>query len=186
MSLRIAGVLAACGMALQPDAPLELGRVERDLTGDGRPEILRVVGTRRSADRMDAVFTIESGGALVYRTELRPLTPQAFDAGPPLTHDEYEITLRQFGGWFFDARKFQTPEAFLEALHDSVPLHVARIPVVIAGNRPEHEHRDGAAIWAEIRASPVTIFTFSPGGDALTAIGWSARAGRFYSLLECC
>jgi len=32
----------------------------------------------------------------------------------------------------------------------------------------------------------VTIFTFSPGGDAIVAIGWSARAGRFYRLLECC
>jgi hypothetical protein len=30
------------------------------------------------------------------------------------------------------------------------------------------------------------IFTFSPGGDELVAIGWSARAGRFYRLLECC
>jgi len=24
------------------------------------------------------------------------------------------------------------------------------------------------------------VFTFSPGGDAIVAIGWSARAGRFY------
>ena len=37
-----------------------------------------------------------------------------------------------------------------------------------------------------IADSPVTIFTYSPGGDAIVAIGWSAKAGRFYRLLECC
>lgn len=32
----------------------------------------------------------------------------------------------------------------------------------------------------------LTIFTFSPGGDRIEAIAWSAQAGRFYRLLECC
>ena len=65
-------------------------------------------------------------------------------------------------------------------------LRVAEIPDVIARDRQPSDTRDGNEIWEEILRSPVTIFTFSPGGDVVVAIGWSARAGRFYRLLECC
>ncbi len=63
---------------------------------------------------------------------------------------------------------------------------MAEIPDVIARDRQAADTRDGSVIWQEIRKAPVTIFTFSPGGDAIEAIGWSARAGRFYRLLDCC
>lgn len=63
---------------------------------------------------------------------------------------------------------------------------VAGIPDAIARDRQPSETRDSVEIWKEILNSPATIFTFSPGGDAIVAIGWSARAGRFYRLLECC
>lgn len=65
-------------------------------------------------------------------------------------------------------------------------LRVPEIPDVIARDKQPSDRRDGGEIWEEILKSPVTIFTFSPGGDAIVAIGWSARAGRFYRLLECC
>jgi hypothetical protein len=44
----------------------------------------------------------------------------------------------------------------------------------------------GTVIWDEIQQAAVTIFRFSPGGDTIEAIGWNARAGRFYPLLSCC
>jgi hypothetical protein len=37
---------------------LVLGLVERDLTGDGKPETLRVVGVGPPVDNLDATFTI--------------------------------------------------------------------------------------------------------------------------------
>lgn len=40
--------------------------------------------------------------------------------------------------------------------------------------------------WAEIRRAGVTLFEFSPGGDAIIVIAWSSRDRRFYRLLECC
>jgi hypothetical protein len=63
---------------------------------------------------------------------------------------------------------------------------VPEIPSVIARDSQPSDTRDGGEIWEEILKSSVTVFTFSPGGDAIVAIGWSARAGRFYRLLECC
>jgi len=41
-------------------------------------------------------------------------------------------------------------------------------------------------IWEEMQRTGVTVFTFSPGGDIVTAIAWSERDRRFYRLLECC
>jgi len=32
----------------------------------------------------------------------------------------------------------------------------------------------------------ITVFQYSPGGDAIDVIGWSAADARFYNLLECC
>ena len=96
--LRMASLLIALTVVLQPDTTVVLGLVGRDLTGDGKPEILRVLGVGPTIDNLEATFTVESAGTTLYRF----------------------------------------------------------------------------------------TFTFSPGGDAIVAIGWSARAGRFYRLLECC
>ena len=58
--------------------------------------------------------------------------------------------------------------------------------------RPLHEQESivdlggpGAALtpFADMTA---VVLTFSPGGDIIEAIGWNARAGRFYRLLSCC
>jgi hypothetical protein len=44
----------------------------------------------------------------------------------------------------------------------------------------------GAEIWREMHHIGVTIFQFSAGGDAITAIGWSPTHKRFLRLVECC
>jgi hypothetical protein len=91
---------------------------------------------------------------------------------------------------------------------------VARIPEVIARDRrfqfivdsltaAGHAHAEaeeharhlpdapvdtssGAAIWQDVLAAGVTVFVFSPGGDRVQSIAWSARDRRFYQLVECC
>ena len=83
-------------------------------------------------------------------------------------------------------RSFSDRREFVDSLRAMARLRVAEIPDVIARDRQPSDTRDGDEIWEEILKSPVTIFTFSPGGDVVVAIGWSARAGRFYRLLECC
>ena len=175
-------------LALQAAVAVPLAFVERDLTGDGEPEVLRVVGVGPSIDELDVTFTIESGGAEVYRTALAPLTRTVgFDAGRrELSADEHRTRLIEFGAWFFGEGKFQSPSAFVESLTASAPGRVPQIPEVIASDRPGPLPVDGRAIWDEIRAAPVTIFGFSPGGDTVEAIGWSPSRGRFFRLLECC
>jgi hypothetical protein len=44
----------------------------------------------------------------------------------------------------------------------------------------------GITRWEAIQASAVTVFVFSPGGDRVQAVAWSARDHRFYQLVECC
>ena len=74
----------------------------------------------------------------------------------------------------------------MEYLRAHARLHITEIPNVIAGDRQASDTVPGNVIWEEILSSPVTIFTFSPGGDLIEAIGWNVRAGRFYRLLSCC
>ncbi len=110
-----------------------------------------------------------------------------FDAGRRvISAEEHRLRLNGFGSWFFAHEKFQRPAEFVDRLRVSAPGRLAQIPDVIARDRKDSDPRTGNAIWDEILKSPATIFTFSPGGDEIVAIGWSAVAGRFYRILECC
>ena len=186
--LTIASLLIALSVAFQAAATVALGLVERDLTGDGKPEILRVVGVGPTIDDLEATFTIESAGTTIYQFRLERLTRTVgFDAGRRvISAEQHRARLKEFDGWFFAQEKFQRPEAFVTSLAQMARGRAAQIPDVISRDRPASDPRDGSVIWQEIQNSPVTIFTFSPGGDSVVAIGWSARAGRFYRLLECC
>jgi hypothetical protein len=184
----IVWLFIASTLWLQPDATVVLGLVGRDLTGDGKPETLRVVGVGPTRDNLEATFTIESEGQTIYRFKLAPLTRSVgYDAGRRmLSAEEHRARLEEFPQWFFAKEKFQRPAAFVDGLRVMSRTAVAEIPDAIARDRHPSETRSGDEIWQEILHSRGTIFTFSPGGDAIVAIGWSARAGRFYRLLECC
>ena len=186
--LTIASLLIASSVAFQAATTVALGLVERDLTGDGKPEILRVAGVGPTIDNLEATFTIESAGKTMYQFRLERLTRTVgFDAGRHvISAEQHRTRLEEFDGWFFAEEKFQRPGEFVASLTRMARGRVAQIPDVIARDRPASDTRDGGVIWQEILGSPVTIFTFSPGGDAVMAIGWSARAGRFYRLLDCC
>lgn len=200
----------------QTDTVVILGMVERDLTGDGRPEVLRLTGVGQSTDSLDVTFVIESSRDTLFRTQLSPLTRiLGFDAGRRKPSPvEHRARLDKFGGWFFGDAKFTRPEDFVEQLRRQAPRHIADIPNVIARDRrhqllidslraaghpaSEAERKapslsgvrldsaDAVDAWEEIQRSGVTVFIYSPGGDAVTAIAWSARDRRFYRLLECC
>lgn len=182
-------VLLLTSLALRADTTVVLGTAQRDLTGDGKPETLRVIGVGPSIDSLDLTFTIESEGRVVYSLAMVPLTRSiGFDAGRRrLTAAEHRTRIRDFGRWFFDARKFKNPSTFVQEWQDMAPGRLAEIPAVIArdGRFPADSAR-GAAIWKEMQRNNTPIFEFSPGGDAVFAIGWNAPDGRFYKLVECC
>jgi hypothetical protein len=191
------------------DTVVMLGMVERDLTGDGRPELLRLTGVGQSTDSLDVTFVIESSGDTLFRTRLLPLTPRT----RRLSAVNHRAQLYQYGRWFFGDGKFATPAAFLEERGGETSQRMADIPYVIARDRRRQlidsiraaghpaseterkaqslarEALDSAAAvdaWEKIRSSGVTVFTYSPGGDAVFGIVWSARDRRFYRLWECC
>lgn len=182
--------LVAWTVTLQPDANLVLGVIEKDLTGDGQPEILRLVGVERAVDHVDVTLTIESPGRILFRFQLAPLTRTVgYDAGRvKISAEEYLVRLKEFPSWFFAKDKFHTADQFVEYLRAIAPAggRSTEIPDVIDRQRTQDDARDASEIWDEILKSPGVNFTFSPGGDAVYAIGWSERAGRFYPLLECC
>lgn len=186
--LTLACLLTMSTLWLPPETTHVVASIERDLTGDGKPELLRVIGVGPTIEHLDLTFTIESEGKTIYRSKLAPLTRVVgFDAGRRmLSAEEHRVRVREFGEWFFGKEKFQRPDQFVDTMRTMSRTAVADIPTAIVHDRSPSESRDGSEIWAEIRDSAVTIFTFSPGGDAVVAIGWSARAGRFYRLLECC
>jgi hypothetical protein len=172
----------------QADTTVILGLVERDLTGDGKPETLSVVGVGRTLDSLAVTFSIESSGRTIYRFPLAPLTRTVgFDAGRrTVSAEEHRARLKEFGPWFFAEGKFQSLSAFVDSLRVWARGRVAQIPEVIARDRQPTDSVSPILIWEDIQNTAGTIFTFSPGGDAIVAIGWSVRAQRFYRLLECC
>jgi hypothetical protein len=176
-------------MSASLDTTLVLGRVERDLTGDGKPEVLRLVGTGKTIDSLDVTLSIESLGATIYRIRLAPVTRRVgFDGDRRMRSPaQQRAWLADVGASFFHRNKFLRPIEFIASWRAQAPGHVAEIPGVIA--------RDGrffpdtvraAAIWREIEAGTGTIFEFSPGGDGIIALGWSKLDARFYRLVECC
>lgn len=71
----ISGLVAlGLGIAMQADTVLVLGAVERDLTGDSKPEVLRLVAVGQSIDSLEVTFSIEGSGQVLFRARLAPLT----------------------------------------------------------------------------------------------------------------
>ena len=187
----------------EADTVVTLGMVERDLTGDGRPEVLRLTGVGQPSDSLDVTLVIESSGDTLFQTRLRPLTRTVgFDRRRgKLSPAEYRSRLDQYGGWFFGDGKFARPAEFVaqlgQARRAAVPYLIARdrrsqlIDSLRAAGRPASEagpndSADAVDAWEKIQSSGVTVFTYSPGGDAVYGIVWSARDRRFYRIWECC
>jgi hypothetical protein len=179
--LTLATLLMASTLARQAETTHVLGRAERDLTGDGKPEILRVVGVGPTLDDLSVTFTIESAGKTIYRHDLGRMARTAERDGVPPA--QYRAWIKEY---FFIEEHFMRPEEYVEFLRVHARLRVAEIPNVIEADRQPSDKVAGRVIWDELQKARVTIFTFSPCGDIIEAIGWNARAGRFYRLLSCC
>jgi hypothetical protein len=163
------------------DTTISFGVVKRDLTGDGIPETLTLVGAGTTLRSLRVTFTIESSGQTVFVNNwpcTRPL-----DGGRRISDAQLRTQITEYGRWFFDDSKFMSPTAFVTMLQKSARLHIDLIPRVIA---KEADTSRAPAIWEQMRSSPITIFEFSTGGDGVTAIGWSSNDKRFYHLFECC
>ena len=182
----IATFLMAFTSALQANTTVLLGHAERDLTGDGKPEILRVVGVGPSIYDLGVTFTVESAGTTIYRSDMARMTRTVgYDAGRHvLSEEQHRARIKDFGSWFFDDKKFMRPHEYVEYLRARARLRIAETPNLI--ERHASDTASGAVIWESMLNSPITIFTFSPGGDTIEAIGWHAPAGPFYELLSCC
>lgn len=183
-------------LAITAPAPTDtvfiLGTVERDLTGDGRPEVLRLIAAGKSVDSLDVTFSIISDRAILYTDRMVPLTRRTwgYDARRRMASAlEHRAKVDSFADWFFGDGKFMSPDGFIAELRDRAGRHIPLIPHVIDGDRAEGTPSDmarAASTWEEIQRSAVTIFTYSPGGDRVRAIAWSKRDQRFYQLWECC
>ena len=186
--LTLTTLAMASMFALQASTTVVLGHAARDLTGDGKPEILRVVGVGPSIYDLGVTFTIESAGRTIYRHDMGRMTRTVgFDGGRRVISEaQHRTRIKEYGQSFFIEKHFMRPQEFVEYLRKSARLHIAEIPNVVDGDRQSTDTVPGSVIWEEIQQAPVTIFTFSPGGDQIVAIGWHARTGRFYNLLSCC
>jgi len=182
MLLAVLLILASPATA---DTTVNFGVVERDLTGDGAPEILSLTSVGRTLDDLAVTFVIRSSGQAVY-TKSWPLRRASFDPRHRISDAELRARLRDYGRSFFEASKFMTPAAFLSWLARSARLRIAEIPGQMARDMTPPDAMRAAGIWQDMQAAPITIFSFSPGGDLVTAIGWSATDKRFYHLFECC
>jgi hypothetical protein len=196
------------------DTTVVLGTRSIDMTGDGQPETLRLVGEGASLDSLELTFTIESNGAVLYAHRMAPLTRTVgYDGNRrTLTRAEQLERVNGYGAWFFDERKFTGPEELDE---DWSEQRITRIPEAIArelvrqqvndslmaaGEEPDPRsslafHRRMAArpdttgagsIWQEIRDHGSIVFNHSPGGDVVRFVVWSPSEQTFVNLIDCC
>ena len=121
--LPFAMVLIAFMSALQADTTVVLGHVERDSTGDGKPEILRVVGVGPTIYDLGVTFTIESAGKSIYKYDMGRMTRTVgFDAGRDVISEEQHRTrIKEFGSWFFLEKHFMQPQEYVEFLIGRLP-----------------------------------------------------------------
>ena len=183
-TLLMMALLAASGPR---DTTVQLGIVERDLTGDGVPETLSLTGRGHTIDSLEVTFTIVSSGRTIYERRWSVTRVVGFDAGRRiLSPEEHRARLAEFGRWFFADTKFMSPGEFLTKLRDSFRSGVGLIPAVIARDLDPPDLTRAERIWNEMQTAGITIFEFSVGGDAVTAIAWSVTDRRFYRLLMCC
>lgn len=185
--------LLAITVSLVPDTTVVIGSVERDLTGDGRPELIRLEGSGASVDSLAASLTIESAdGELLYEAVHVPFTRHVgFDAGRRrLSEEEYEDYLREYAQFFFGPEKFQTPREF-EALWTRRARHrLDVLPATIADEAARRSIQlsedEAQRLWEAIRERDVRIFEFSPGGDGVVPLVWIEELGAFVELVACC
>ena len=167
------------------DTTVTISTVKRDLTGDGVPEVLSLTGTGPTIDSLNVTFTIESLGRRLYSTTW--IQRRADFGGPRRLSDiEFRARLNEYASEFFVDSRFMSPEGFVSWLRRDARLHIPLIPDVISHQMPRPDSTRARRIWEEMQTGGITIFEFSPGGDAVMSIGWSATDKRFYNLLECC
>jgi alpha-beta hydrolase superfamily lysophospholipase len=167
------------------DTSVTFGKVTRDLTGDAIPETLTLTGTGRTIGDLAVTFTIRAPGRILYEQAWR-LTRADFDSRRRISDAELQARLADYGRSFFADSQFMSPTRFLPWLQASLPLHVPQIPDVIASDMTPQDSARAQSVWEQMQAAPITLFSFSPGGDRVMVIGWSAADQRFYNLLDCC
>jgi hypothetical protein len=95
--LTLAALVMAVPLALQADTTVVLGHAERDLTGDGKTEILRVVGVGPTIYDFGVSFTIEAAGQTIYWYDMGRMTRTVgFDAGQHVISEAQHRSRRAF------------------------------------------------------------------------------------------
>jgi hypothetical protein len=177
--------------AARPDTVLMVASRSIDLTGDGKPEELQLVGAGPTIAGLELTFTILSGERLLYAEQIDPFSSD----GPRavLTAAEYRDRLRRLGEMFFADDEFQSPAEFEASLRRMA----ARIPATIAMDLgrpavPDPGATDARAtmsdttgvgsIWQRMRDRQATVFRYQSGGDEVTYIAWNETDQRFYKV----
>ena len=185
-------IFVAFVVALQADTVVVIGLAERDLTGDGQPEVLKLVGDGRSVDSLDVTFSIESAGATVYRARLAPMT-RTVGFGPSrrrLSRAQYREQRAEFGKWFFGPTKFKRPPEFVNTWGGQASGRVARIPSVIARDRKFSTTVDSlvalgrSPIEAERTAQSVVLRSVSAADSIRAVATWKEIQESGVTLFE--
>lgn len=185
-------VFIASIVALQADTVVMIGMAERDLTGDGQPEVLKLVGDGRSVDSLDVTFSIESAGVTVYRTRLAPMT-RTVGFGRSrrrLSRAQYREQRAEFGKWFFGPTKFKRPPEFMKTWGGQASGRVAQIPGVIARDRKFSTSVDSlvalgrSPMEAERTAQSVVLHSVSAADSIRAVATWKEIQESGLTLFE--
>jgi hypothetical protein len=166
-------------VARQParDTTVVFAQTERDLTGDGRPEVLKLVGVGPSIYNLEPTLTIADAGRVIFTDQFMPMTRQIDFDGPVRlrTEAQHREFLREYGGWVFASSQFSSPAEYLRQMRSN-----------IAHDPPARPPLVDRETWAEIVASGAVVFRYSRGGDNAEAIVWVESRKEFVRLLDCC
>lgn len=184
--------------------------IQRDMTGDGIPEVLQLTARGTRIDSLNVRFEIASRDRVLFEAEWNTRGHFNWDRR---THSDAEVRLGTEAALesFFESRRFTEIGDFQSPMREpeDVPLAVinrqqryasildslviqgedspeARQAAIQGRYAPPYESPRSKATWQAMLDRRVLVFAFSPGGDSVQTIAWSPLDQRFYELMECC
>jgi hypothetical protein len=179
---------------------------EIDLTGDAKPDTARLEAVGPSADSVQIVFTIRSGGATVYRNfwdgayALSAISEEGRRAVPhrdSALRDQLRAFLSKLKIESLDRKELQRSwlsktDDCSEDPRNCIALELLDDSTKKAGFTtgrslvPLFDTAAVSGIVADMLAHPVPVVSYSYGSESEAKIAWSPAKHRFFTLFECC
>ena len=164
--------------------------IARDLTGDGRPESLRLMAYGQRPESLRVTLSISSVDHAVLYTISWPSAGYFAHEGPidSISHSRLAAQVREELSGFFSDDAFGTVGVVdsgdaVETIGHQVCVKFSNDAFIADSACPDTLARP---LWKEMRRLRTVTFSFGSGGEVSRTIAWSVPMRRFLEVFACC